>query len=230
MYFIVEWGFPHTTAVIMSSINTTKTMLQRLDTYLTSFEWENLTRSKLSILQAFLKLATKQGYDAVSMRSLAKAVDLKPPTMYSHFPDGKDQIVSSALRWHYHSFAMAVKEGLSQSAASEEYWSALIRVHITQQIKHPENDLFDMLMATDRLGSVLPTDLRKEMVEWMAFCDFMYESIATDLGAEDAKQKSRLIRVSLDGANSWWSWDSTEENLEECISYAEKIATGILKL
>lgn len=78
-------------------------------------------------------------------------------------------------------------------------------MHITQQIKHPENDLFDMLMATDRLGSVLPNALRTEMVEWMAFCDFMYESIATDLGADDAKRKSRLIRVSLDGANSWWS-------------------------
>ena len=69
-----------------------------------------------------------------------------------------------------------------------------------------------------------------EMVEWMAFCDFMYESIATDLGADDAKRKSRLIRVSLDGANSWWSWNGTEEDLEECIGYAQKMATGILKL
>lgn len=214
----------------MSNLTTTKMMLHRLDSYLTSFEWESLTKSKRSILQAFLKLATKEGYDSVSMRGLAKAVNLKPPTMYSHFPDGKDQIVSSALRWHYHTFATAVKEGLGSCRRPEEYWSALIRVHITQQIKHPENDLFDMLMATDRLGSVLPNALRTEMVEWMAFCDFMYESIATDLGADDAKRKSRLIRVSLDGANSWWSWNGTEEDLEECIGYAQKMATGILKL
>lgn len=214
----------------MHSPTTTRKMLQQLDAYLTSFEWENFSKSKLSILQAFLKIATKDGYDAVSMRSLAKAVDLKPPTMYSHFPDGKDQIVSSALRWHYHSFAMAVKEGLSQSETLEEYWSALIRVHITQQIKHPENDLFDMLMATDRLGSILPTDLRSEMIEWLSFCDFMYESMATDFGIDDAKQKSKLIRVTLDGANSWWKWDESQENLEECIRYAERIATGILTI
>lgn len=214
----------------MSSHNTTKTMLQRLDTYLNSFEWGNITKSKLAILQAFLKLATKEGYDAVSMRSLARAVNLKPPTIYSHFPEGKNQIVSSALRWHYHTFAMATKEGLTQCTTPEEYWSALVRVHITQQIKHPENDLFDMLMATDRLGSILPTELRSEMIDWMAFCDFMYESIAVDLGAKDTKQKSRFIRVSLDGANSWWSWDGTAADLELCIGYAEKMATGILKL
>lgn len=140
----------------MSSLSTTKEMLQRLDAYLTSFEWENITKSKLSILQAFLKLATKNGYDAVTMRSLAKAVNLKPPSIYSHFPDGKDQIVSSALRWHYYSFAIAVKEGLSQSQTKSEYWSALIRVHITQQIKNPENDLFDMLMSTDCLVVFCP--------------------------------------------------------------------------
>ncbi|RJF58840.1 TetR/AcrR family transcriptional regulator [Serratia inhibens] len=214
----------------MSSLSTTKEMLQRLDAYLTSFEWENITKSKLSILQAFLKLATKNGYDAVTMRSLAKAVNLKPPSIYSHFPDGKDQIVSSALRWHYYSFAIAVKEGLSQSQTKSEYWSALIRVHITQQIKNPENDLFDMLMSTDRLGGILPYELRSEMLEWLAFCDFMYESIATDFGIEDANQKGVLIRVTLDGANSWWKWDGSEENLEQCIQYAEKIATGILKI
>jgi len=213
----------------MSSLTTTKIMLQRLDLYLNSFEWENITKSKLSILLAFLQIATKEGYNAVSMRSLAKAVDLKPPTIYSHFPEGKDQIVCAALRWHYHAFAQAVKEGVSQSTTPEEYWSSLIRVHITQQIKHPENDLFDMLMATDRMGSILPTDLRAEMIEWMSFCDFMYESIATDLGFDDAKQKSRLIRVSLDGANSWWSWDGSQKSLEKCITYAEKVATGILK-
>ena len=205
-------------------------ILFQLDKYINSFDWNNLTKSKLSILQAFLRLATKDGYSAVTMRSLATMVDLKPSTIYSHFPEGKDEIVSSALRWHYHTFALSVRDGFRGCETPIQFWEALIHVHITEQIKRPENDLWDTLMAMDRLGSILPPDLRAAVVEWMDFCDLMYADIAKSLGYQDITKRAIQIRILLDGANSWWKWDGTEENLRNCISEALKISNGMLKI
>lgn len=207
-----------------------KDILFQLDKYINSFDWNNLTKSKLSILQAFLRLATKDGYSAVTMRSLATMVDLKPSTIYSHFPEGKDEIVSSALRWHYHTFALSVRDGFKGCETPTQFWQALIRVHISEQIKRPENDLWDTLMAMDRLGSILQPELRNEMQEWMRFCDYMYESIAISMGYNNIEHRTKQIRVLLDGANSWWTWDGTDIDLKNCIDEALKISTGMLKI
>ncbi|GAA5555996.1 hypothetical protein Asch01_00695 [Acinetobacter schindleri] len=202
----------------------------KLNTHIETFDWEGLTKSKLLILKAFLRLSTSEGYAAVTMRSIAKMVDLKPSTIYSHYPEGKEEIVSSALRWHYHTFALSVKEGFKNCESPEQFWESLIRVHITEQIKRPENDLWDTLMAMDRLGSILQPELRDEMHTWMVFCDYMYEAIAMSLGYQNVNQKAKQIRVLLDGANSWWSWDGTDESLSKCIDEALNIANGMLKI
>ena len=213
----------------MPTLVKTNEMLRRLDVYLSSFDWQSLTPSKRSILQAFLRLSTKDGFSSVTMRNLANAVNLKPSSIYSHFPAGKDEILSVALRWNNNIYSMAVKEGLNSCTTPEQFWNALVSTHVNQQIMRPENDLWDLLMTTDRLGEILPQDLRNEMVEWMSFCDFMYEAIATDWGYSDAKQKSRLIRVFIDSTNSWWQWNGSEKNLEECRHYAMRITSAILK-
>ena len=75
-------------------------MLRRLENYVNTFDWDSLTRSKQVILDAFLRVATREGIASVSMRSLAAAAGVKPPTIYSHFPEGRDQIVAAAMRWH----------------------------------------------------------------------------------------------------------------------------------
>lgn len=204
-------------------------MLGKLDAFVVSFDVSGLTKSKKTILQSFLRLATAHGYSAVTMRTLASAAGVKPPTIYSHFPGGRDEIVSAALRWHHHDFSSAVREGLQGCSSPDQFWHALIRVHIVQQITQPENDLWDMLVATDRLGGFLHPDLRKEVDSWLRFCDYLYESILLDSGHVDACRKARLLRVCFDGAGNWWSWDGTAANLEECVAYATKIAEGIIR-
>ncbi|MCS5990874.1 TetR/AcrR family transcriptional regulator [Klebsiella variicola subsp. variicola] len=136
----------------MPTLVKTNDMLRRLDVYLRSFDWQSLTPSKRSILQAFLRLSTKDGFSSVTMRNLANAVNLKPSSIYSHFPAGKDEILSVALRWNNNIYSMAVKEGLNSCTTPEQFWDALVSTHVSQQIMRPENDLWDLLMTTDRLG------------------------------------------------------------------------------
>src|SRR5689334_2690352 len=144
-------------------MESSKELLARLEKYLGTFDWNGLTTSKQVILEAFLRVATRDGIASVSMRTLAAAVGLKPPTIYSHFPGGRDEILSNALRWHYNHYAHGLFEDLKNVRAPEESWYALINFHVRQQLQRPENDIWDTLIATDRIAKLLPEGLREEI-------------------------------------------------------------------
>ncbi|EPJ2811891.1 TetR/AcrR family transcriptional regulator [Pseudomonas putida] len=205
-------------------------MLVRLEQYLDTFDWSGLTRGKQVILESFLLVATREGIANVSMRSLAAAAGVKPPTMYFHFPDGREQIVAAAMRWHYNSFAHALKTALAECRTPDSYWSTLISFHVSQQLQRPENDIWDALIATDRIAKTLPEDLRKEVEDWEDFCDYMYFSIAQDLGASCTMLEARALRKLIDCINSWWSWDGSEANLNQAIEYSLRLSQRIIEI
>ncbi|QZP31649.1 TetR/AcrR family transcriptional regulator [Pseudomonas sp. DR48] len=214
----------------MGGIENTTGMLTRLDKYLHTFDWDGLTRSKQVILDSFLRVATREGIASVSMRSLAAAAGVKPPTIYSHFPEGRDQVVAAAMRWHYNNFAQSLCETLSRCRTAEEYWASLIGFHVRQQLQRPENDIWDALIATDRIAKVLPDSLRKEIDDWEDFCDYMYCSIAQDLGVEDATLDARALRKLIDSIGAWWRWDGTEHSLEAAVVHAVELSKRLMKI
>lgn len=203
-------------------------MLRRLENYVNTFDWDSLTRSKQVILDAFLRVATREGIASVSMRSLAAAAGVKPPTIYSHFPEGRDQIVAAAMRWHYNNFARSLRGALGNCRTPEQYWVALIGFHVRQQLQRPENDIWDALIATDRIAKVLPKGLRKEVDDWEDFCDYMYASIAQDIGARDCAVNARVMRKLIDSVGSWWRWDGSEGSLEAAVVYSVNLSRRVL--
>ncbi|WP_322363881.1 TetR/AcrR family transcriptional regulator [Pseudomonas sp. Teo4] len=203
-------------------------MLVRLEQYLDTFDWSGLTRGKQVILESFLLVATREGIANVSMRSLAAAAGVKPPTMYFHFPEGREQIVAAAMRWHYNSFAHALKRALAECRTPGAYWSSLIGFHVRQQLQCPENDIWDALVATDRIAKTLPEDLRREVEDWESFCDYMYFAIAQDLGAKGSMLEARALRKLIDSINSWWSWSGSEADLDGAVAYTLKLAQRII--
>jgi len=214
----------------MNTIYNAQLMLNSLDRYVNTFEWGSLTKGKQVILECFLKIATREGISGTSMRNLASAAGLRPPTIYSHFPNGRDEIISAALRWHYNNFAKGLQLALRACSTAEEFWAELTRYHITQQLKRPENDMWDILVAMDNIVRELPDDLRAEVNDWEEFCDSMYESIAMDLGVEKKQRNTRVIRKLFDSVGSWWNWDGTDEHIEEAIRYALVLSYAILKI
>ena len=45
----------------------------------------------------------------------------------------------------------------------EDYWAALVRFHLAQQFQRPEADLWDLLVATDRVARFLSDEIRDEV-------------------------------------------------------------------
>jgi AcrR family transcriptional regulator len=195
---------------------------------LEKFDWSDQTPGRRNILDAFLKLAASMGYSAVSMRVLSNEINLKAPSIYSHFPGGRDEIVAEALRWHYYSYGIAVLEATDGCRTPDEYWDALVTIHVTRQLERPESDLWDLVVATDRIGGFLQPEIRKEVRNWLSICEGLYEAAALDLGCSDAKVKASVVMTLLNGSGSWCGWSGTKAHLEVCAQMGITVTRSIL--
>jgi AcrR family transcriptional regulator len=205
---------------------------EELRQYVEKVDWSSLTYRRRQILEAFVSLASTNGYESVTMRSLGDRVGVKAPSIYRHFPNGRDEIVTEAYRWHFYRFASAVLAGVDETDNVHDYWNSLVRVHLQRQLESPENDLWDILMASDRIGGFLPPETRREYEEWLGLYERMYAAAASELGYEfrDVEKFVRVVVKVLDTANEWCKWDGTKKGLQLCVDHATTISRALLNV
>lgn len=96
------------------------------------------------ILDAALRLFREKGYDGVSIRNIAEAIEYSPATLYLYYKDKSE--IFFALQYE----AAAVKrDHLMPAAALENPWERLIefgRRYVDFGMRHP--DLYDLLFIT----------------------------------------------------------------------------------
>lgn len=196
--------------------------------HLDQFDWTKLTNGRRQVLEAFLELATTQGFSGVTMRGLAKALNVKASSIYFHFPDGRDEIVAQTLRWHYHCWGSAILSAVENSADPSEFWDSMIRTHVKRQLELPESDLWDILVATDRICCFLQPGIRQEIEHWLQLCVQMYEAAACEMGYNNCEVSARAIIKLLDGVRSWCDWSGPGSDLEACTARAIAMSRAIL--
>lgn len=198
--------------------------------FLSGRDWSAQTPARQRILAAFLRLATAKGFSSVTMRTLGRELDLKAPSLYSSFPHGKDEIVAESLRWFSHRFARDLLAAAESTTSSEEYWSALVRFHLAQQLQRPEADLWDLLVATDRVAPFLGDEVRDEVTSWMRLHEDMYAAAADEMGLLLSRQTTRLIFTLLDGAGRWAGWNGSDAELENLLDHTVALTRSILEV
>ncbi|MEV8569590.1 TetR/AcrR family transcriptional regulator [Streptomyces sp. NPDC051322] len=203
---------------------------EELRRYLEKLNWSALTPGRRRILDAFIELASVEGYAAVSMRSLGKKVNMKAPSIYSHFPGGRDEVLAEAFRWHFSQFAGAVLKAVEGAKSAADFWNAMVRVHLTRQLQSPEYDAWDILRALDRLNPFLEPETRSELDEWVALYERMFAAAAHELGHEhgEGEKLARVVVKILDSANSWCGWDGQEDHLDVCVGEAVRITRALI--
>ena len=79
----------------------------------------NFKTTKERIIYESLRLFSEKGYDGVSMREIAAAVEIKAASLYAHF-DGKEaiyQAIVDTMKQHYNEKAMRLQiDGNNPSA------------------------------------------------------------------------------------------------------------------
>ncbi|KUI31698.1 hypothetical protein AU194_06860 [Mycobacterium sp. GA-2829] len=202
----------------------------QLRAYVEAADWSHMTYRRQQILEAFVELASTIGYQSVTMRALGERVGVKAPSIYRHFLNGRDEIVREAYRWHFYRFASAILDVVDQTRDANEYWSSLIGVHLRRQVESPENDMWDILLATDRIAGFLPDDMRDEYRAWMRLYEQMHAAVALELGcaSSDVTKFVKMVVKILDTSSEWCGWDGTEEGLQTCVAQATVICRALL--
>lgn len=198
--------------------------------FLSSRAWSTQTPARRRILSAFLQLATARGFESVTMRTLGRELNMKAPSLYSSFPQGKDEIIAESLRWFTHSFARDLLAEAEEANSAEDYWAALVRFHLARQLQRPEADLWDLLVATDRVARFLSDDVRDEVELWSRLHGDMYAAAAEGLGYRLSPQTTRVIFTVLDGAGRWADWSGSDADLPALLDNAVALSRSILEV
>lgn len=197
---------------------------------LEEWDWVGQGASRRHILEAFLELAIANGFNSVSMRTIANAVNIKPPSLYSHFPGGRDEIVAESLRWHFHRFGLALIEAVDHAESAGEFWDAMVRLHFTRQVRLPESNLWDLLVATDRMATILPADLRAQVDDWVSLHENMYAAAARDMGYPQPEERVRIVVTLLEGATRWAPGHYDDVELDSMADKAVLLSRTVLSL
>jgi AcrR family transcriptional regulator len=204
--------------------------VEEFDSHLSKLDWSSQTPSRQAILEAFLRLATEHGFNSVSMRMIAKEMNIKAPSLYAHFENGRDEIVTESLRWHFYRFGVAVVEELDGVVDPQEGWARMVKVHVTRQVRLPESNLWDLLVATDQLVHFLSPELRAEVDAWVDLYEGLYRAAANDLGFGPSIQQVKLAMTVLEGANRWVMWDGKSSDEDAAIAKAIETTLAMLPL
>jgi AcrR family transcriptional regulator len=205
------------------------TALQAFREHMDQFDWSTQSESRRKILRAFLRLATGHGFNAVSMRMIASEVNVKAPSLYAHFPNGRDEIVAESLRWHFYRFGVALIQAVEKTRTAEEYWDAMVKLHFTRQVSLPESNLWDLLVAADSMLHFLAADLRAEVDVWLSLHESMYISAAADMGCKDPESPVRVVIALLESSTRWIPAEpASASDLEPLADRAAALSKSVL--
>lgn len=196
--------------------------------HLGTLDWSHSTPGRNRILEAFLRLATENGFNSVSMRMIAKDVNIKAPSLYAHFEGGRDEIVAESLRWHFHRFGTAILEEIRNVEDPLDGWRRMVKVHVGRQLELPESNLWDLLVATDKFVGFLAPELRAELDQWVDEYESLYRAAAEDMGYGLATQQVRLVMTIIEGVNRWAGWDGKARTLAATVQTATSVSLELL--
>lgn len=168
---------------------------QRIATLVDSYSDVHLSGGRERLMQAVIGVTLEKGYIGLSMRSIAKAAKMQPASIYSHYENGKDQLVADTLLHAYLEFLRTVlKSALPSDAPAEDQFESLIRVHIAFQFRTGWSDLWEVLVvnesATDHIE---PEDRAALETLQSAYVGFVGALLTELNSAGNVELKVRLI-------------------------------------
>ena len=200
----------------------------RFKRHLDGCDWSELTAGRKRILEVFLRLASIEGYSAVTMRTLAKEASVKAASIYFHFPGGRSEIVAQSLRWHYSNWGYSILEAIDKASEPEQFWDVLVSAVARCQISIPASDLWDLLVRMDRAGGFLETEFRREIDHWLDLCTDLFQASAAAIGYAVDRSRVNMIMSMLDAGSNWSEWNGDAADLDAIAEQAIIVSRAIL--
>ena len=144
-------------------------------------------QTRAALAEAALRLFLEKGYDAVSVKEIADAVDISVPTLFNHVPDGKEALMFDDGTERRESLLAAVHErkaGQSVMAALREFISGR-----GPFVAEPTADFrrrTDLIMNTPALRGYSRT-------LWIRCEESLAAAIATEMGSPPDDLTARAV-------------------------------------
>ena len=144
-------------------------------------------QTRAALAEAALRLFLEKGYDAVSVKEIADAVDISVPTVFNHVPDGKEALMFDDGTERRQNLLAAVREradGVSVMAALREFISG--RGPFVADSRPDFRRRTDLIMTTPALRGYT----RKL---WISCEEPLAAAIATEMGSPPDDLTARAI-------------------------------------
>jgi AcrR family transcriptional regulator len=144
-------------------------------------------QTRAALAEAALRLFLEKGYDAVSVKEIADAVDISVPTVFNHVPDGKEALIFDDGTVRRENLLAAVREradGVSVMAALREFISG--RGPFVADSRPDFRRRTDLIMTTPALRGYT----RKL---WISCEEPLAAAIATEMGSPPDDLTARAI-------------------------------------
>lgn len=184
------------------------------------------------IREAAIEMFAERGFEACSVRDLAKAVGIKAPGLYSHFPS-KEAILSEAMIRALADF-LTYMAAPSQATTPIERLQETVERHILYQIEHLKlARANDVLLDTESIGRWLPPEdhqilARTQRAYYNVVRSRLEAALPPDFAVDTAVTTFALINL-CDRVTSWYRPDGPLEPAEIATSYWT-LVSGMLRL
>ncbi|MZR31419.1 TetR family transcriptional regulator [Sneathiella litorea] len=162
---------------------------------------EGLHRSdnrRQELMAAAAHLFNQRGYDATSMRDIAREAGMLAGSMYYHF-SSKDDLIIATYEEGKRLISTAVLEAIE---GVDEPWERLTQAAIAHMNTLFGGNNFSILLCAD-ISRTAPT-LRSRLIEIRDSYDKLFMDLIEDLPLPDDIDKG-LLRLSLLGSLNWSS-------------------------
>ncbi len=187
----------------------------KADHYLERFELAGLRNRDLveldvgtrgRLLSEAVKLFGEKGYDACSVRDLAKEVGLGPPAIYNHY-SSKREILVAAVDHILSDFFYYLINGLSGNNADEILFGILRRHTIWAASRQPMAKAFDALVNPAFMLRVMEADERTRftsaIAEYIAIIRELLDEIVGPDSEIERYTRAYAVHEMADRAG-WW--------------------------
>lgn len=155
------------------------------------------------ILDTAARLMRQKGYEATTIRAIAREVGIKAGSIYHHFPSKDDivqRVVNEGVRVVYEAVVSALA-ALPPKTSPRKRLEIAVRAHLLSSLEHS-----DYTSASIRAFAFLPPKVRRECrVERKKYED-VWRKIIADLGKSGIIHSSTSqdsVRLLLLGAVNW---------------------------
>lgn len=210
---------PRTKQAIILAINSNKNYI-----CLTNVSLDSMTDRKKEVLISSQNVLKEKGYAATSVRDIAKALDMEPASLYSHF-ESKEDILKITCFEMADKFELAVKEVNDIYFNAEEKLRMAIKFHV--EILTQNLDAAIIFIRDWR--NLSPDSLQKFIAKRNIYEEGFREIVQTgiDEGVFNDTDKKFAALTILSSVNWIVEWYKEDGNLNPD-QIAEKLSNFIL--